>query len=130
MSASSVEPESVEAYIQSAPAAVRPLLRKVRAVVRKNAPHAREIISYRIPALKHNGILMYYAAFKDHIGVFPPIRADARLERALAKFRGPKGNLRFPLDGAIPYALLGRAVRLRVKQDAAKVKRRPRRNRG
>jgi uncharacterized protein YdhG (YjbR/CyaY superfamily) len=130
MSASSVKPESVEAYIQSAPVAVRPILRKVRAVVRKNAPHAREIISYRIPALKQNGILVYYAAFKEHIGVFPPIRADARLERAFAKFRGPKGNLRFSLDEPIPYALLGRAVRLRARQDAAKAKRGPRRSRG
>src|SRR5579872_555004 len=118
---SSSGPQSVGEYIKAAPPAARAVLRKVRAIARQNAPQARELISYRIPALKQHGILIYYAAFKTHIGVFPPVRGDAKLERALAKYRGPKGNLRFPLDDAIPYALIGRIVRLRATQDAAKV---------
>ena len=61
-----------------------------------------------MPALKLNGILVYFAAFKKHIGFYPPIRGDARLERAAAPYAGEKGNLRFPLDKPIPYDLIRR----------------------
>jgi len=118
------KPASVNAYIEAAAPAARRILRTIRATARKHAPGAQELLRYRIPALKSNGILLYYAAFKDHIGIFPPVRGDERLERALAPFRGPKGNLRFALDRPFPYALLARIVRLRVKQDAAGITRR------
>ena len=73
-----------------------------------------------MPALKLNGILVYFAAFKKHIGFYPPIRGDARLERAAAPYAGEKGNLRFPLDKPIPYDLIRRLTEFRVKQDLAK----------
>jgi uncharacterized protein YdhG (YjbR/CyaY superfamily) len=73
-----------------------------------------------MPAFKLHGILVYFAAFKDHIGVYPPISGDEKLEKELAPFKGPKGNLKFPLDEPIPYALIRRAVLLRVKQDRAR----------
>lgn len=95
-------------------------------MIRAAAPDAEEIISYRMPAAKLNGILIYFAAFRQHIGVFPPIEGDARLMEALAPYRGPKGNLRFPLDRPIPYALIARIVKLRAKQDRARAKRRQR----
>jgi uncharacterized protein YdhG (YjbR/CyaY superfamily) len=117
---------TVDAYIKASALRAQPILRKIRRIARTNAPNAQELISYRIPALKQNGILVYYAAFKDHIGVYPPIKGDARMERAVARFRGPKGNLRFPLDQPFPYALFGRIVRLRAKQAAAKVRKSPR----
>jgi uncharacterized protein YdhG (YjbR/CyaY superfamily) len=75
-----------------------------------------------MPAFKQNGILLYFAAFKAHIGIFPPVSGDPALEKALLRYRGPKGNLRFPLDEPMPYSLISRIVRLRVKQDRAKVK--------
>ena len=84
------------------------------------APHAEEIISYRMPAFRGHGILVYFAAFKSHVGVFPPIEGDAALDAALAPYRGPKGNLRFPLAAPIPYDLIARLVQLRVAQDQAK----------
>jgi uncharacterized protein YdhG (YjbR/CyaY superfamily) len=113
-------PSSVEAYIRAFPPEVRAVLRKMRSVVRAAAPNAREVISYRIPALKQNAILIYYAAFKQHIGLYPPIAGDAKLEKAIAPYAGEKGNLRFPLDRPIPYALIARIVKHRAKQDAAK----------
>jgi uncharacterized protein YdhG (YjbR/CyaY superfamily) len=113
-------PSSVEAYIRTFPVAVRAVLRKVRSVVRAAAPNAREVISYRMPALKQNGILIYYAAFKKHIGLYPPIAGDPKLEKAIAPYAGEKGNLRFPLDRAIPYDLIARITKHRAKQDAAK----------
>ncbi|TDP60594.1 hypothetical protein DES47_11515 [Roseateles toxinivorans] len=73
-----------------------------------------------MPAVKQNGVLVYFAAFKNHIGVYPPITGDARLQKAIAPYAGEKGNLRFPLDKPMPYDLISRITALRVKQDAAK----------
>jgi uncharacterized protein YdhG (YjbR/CyaY superfamily) len=117
-------PGNVDEYIATFPPAVRAILRKVRRAVRAAAPDAREVISYRMPALKQRGILVYFAAFKAHIGLFPPIKGDAKLEKAAAPYAGPKGNLRFPLDEPIPYGLIERLTRLRAQQDRAAAKRR------
>ncbi len=110
---------NIDEYIAAAPSAVRPILREIRRTIRAAAPGAEEVISYRMPAFRQHGILVYFAAFKNHIGLFPPVSGDARLEQAIEPFAGPKGNLRFPLDRPIPYALIGRIVRLRRKQDQA-----------
>ena len=113
------EPPSVDAYIAAHPPEVQAILRKVRATVVAAAPAAREIISYRMPALRQHGVLVYYAAFKHHIGLYPPIKGDAQLEKAAARYAGEKGNLRFPLDEPIPFRLIERLTKLRAKQDAA-----------
>jgi uncharacterized protein YdhG (YjbR/CyaY superfamily) len=117
----------VDEYIAVFPREVQAILRKIRRTVRAAAPDAREIISYRMPALRQHGVLIYYAAFKSHIGLFPPIRGDAKLEKAAARYAGEKGNLRFPLDEPIPYGLIKRLTQLRARQDraATKGKRRP-----
>ena len=111
------EAGTIDAYIAASSPAAQPALRRIREIVRGAAPAAEEIISYRMPAFRGRGILVYFAAFKSHIGIFPPIQGGARLDKALAPYRGPKGNLRFPLDKPIPYDLIVRVVRLRVKQD-------------
>jgi len=107
----------VAAYIAGFPRPVQSRLRKVRATIRANAPKAEEIISYRIPAYRQHGMLVYFAGFKEHIGFFPPVRADAALARALSKYAGPKGNLRFSHDEPLPLGLIARIVRHRVRQD-------------
>jgi len=102
---------------------VRAILRKLRATIKRAAPpETAELISYRIPAFKLQGILVYFAAFKTHIGMFPPVKGDAKLQAAVSKYAGPKGNLKFPLDAPIPYALVARIVKCRVKQDLAKAR--------
>ena len=73
-----------------------------------------------MPAFKQHGILVYFAAWKQHIGLYPPISGDKALEKAVARYAGPKGNLQFPLDEPMPYDLIERIVKLRVKQDSAK----------
>jgi uncharacterized protein YdhG (YjbR/CyaY superfamily) len=113
-------PSSIDDYIAASALEVRPILARIRKTIGSAAPEARELISYRMPAFKLHGILVYFAAFKDHIGVYPPISGDEKLEKELAPFRGPKRNLKFPLDEPIPYALIRRAVLLRVKQDRAR----------
>jgi len=118
---------NIDEYIAASPPHVRPILREIRRVVHAAAPAARERISYRMPAFEQGGILVYFAAFRSHIGLFPPVRGDAKLEKAVERYAGPKGNLRFPLDRAMPYALIKRIVRLRLKQNAAKAAARGRR---
>ena len=102
---------------------MRPILRKLRSTIKRAAPpETTELISYRIPAFRLHGILVYFAAFKNHIGMFPPVKGDAKLQAAVSKYAGLKGNLKFPLDAPIPYALVARIVRFRVKQDLAKTR--------
>ena len=114
-------PAGVEEYIAASPSAVRPILNKIRRTISTAAPGAEELISYRMPAFRLHGILVYFAAFKNHIGLYPPVSGDARLAKALRPYAGPKGNLRFPLDGPIPYALIKRIVLLRVRQNLSRV---------
>jgi uncharacterized protein YdhG (YjbR/CyaY superfamily) len=110
----------VDSYIATFPKKVRTLLSKVRRTIRAAAPNASEVISYRMPAYRQNGTLVYFAGFKSHIGLYPPVRGDAALQKAAAKYAGPKGNLKFPYDEPLPLALIGRIVRLKVKQDQAR----------
>jgi len=117
----SATPTNIDEYIAASPLAVRSILKEIRRIAREAAPDAEEVISYRMPAFRLNGILIYFAAFKHHIGLFPPVSGDAKLEKALAPYAGPKGNLRFPLDQAIPYGLVRRIVKLRMKQNLSKV---------
>ncbi|MFZ2490951.1 MAG: DUF1801 domain-containing protein [Thermoanaerobaculia bacterium] len=112
-------PETVDEYIAAFPPEVQAILEKIRRTVKTAAPEAQERISYRIPTFTLEGVLVHFAAFKHHIGLYPPVRGDAMLEKAAARFAGEKGNLRFPLDQPIPYALIARIVRFRVKQNRA-----------
>ena len=112
-------PKNIDDYIAAFSPRVRAILKKVRATVGKAAPGAEERISYGIPAFALHGNLVYFAAFKNHIGFYPPVR-DRRLRKAVAIYAGEKGNLRFPLDQPIPYALIGRIVKVRVRENLGK----------
>jgi uncharacterized protein YdhG (YjbR/CyaY superfamily) len=76
-----------------------------------------------MPAFKQHGILVYFAAWEKHIGLYPPIAGDKALEKAVARYAGPKGNLQFALSKPIPYPLIARIVKYRVKQDQEKAAR-------
>lgn len=114
------QPTDIDGYISQFPTDVQAVLRDVRAAIRRAAPEAEETISYRMPAFRQYGILVYFAAWKSHIGLYPPISGDEAIEKAVARYAGPKGNLQFPLAEPMPLALIERIVRLRAKQDAAK----------
>ena len=77
-------------------------------------------MSYRIPAYRQHNIFVYFAGFKQHIGLFPPVRGDARLEKAVARYANPKGNLKFPHDEPLPLPLIARIARQQAKADAAR----------
>jgi uncharacterized protein YdhG (YjbR/CyaY superfamily) len=121
MSAARASHKSIDRYIAKASPEVRAVLRKLRSTIKRAAPpETEELISYRMPAFALHGILVYFAAFKNHIGIFPPLKGDAKLQAAASKYAGPKGNLKFPLDKPIPYALVARIVKSRVRQNRAK----------
>lgn len=119
-------PRNIDEYIASFSPDVQAILQKIRFTIRQAAPEARETISYKIPAFRLDGILVYFAAFKKHIGFYPPVRGDAKLEKAISTYGGEKGNLQFPLDQPIPYRLIQRIVKLRVKQNLSKASRKGR----
>ena len=113
-------PNDIDEYIAKFDPDVRDILQKVRETVSAAAPDATEVISYQMPAFKLKGILVYFAAWKEHIGLYPPIAGDESIEKAVARYAGPKGNLQFPLNEPIPYKLIARIAKLRVKQNLAK----------
>jgi uncharacterized protein YdhG (YjbR/CyaY superfamily) len=114
------EATAIDGYISQFSAEVQAVLEKVRDTIRGAAPDATEVISYQMPAFKQQGILVHFAAWKNHIGLYPPISGDKALEKAVAPYAGPKGNLQFPLDEPMPLDLIDRIVKLRVKQDTEK----------
>jgi uncharacterized protein YdhG (YjbR/CyaY superfamily) len=120
MASAQVKPTSIDEYIATFPPGIQAILESIRLTVRKAAPDAQETISYNMPAFTQGGVLVYFAAFKKHIGFFPPIKGDASLEKAKSAYLGEKGNLRFPLDQPIPHALIEKLVKLRVKQMRSK----------
>jgi uncharacterized protein YdhG (YjbR/CyaY superfamily) len=119
-------PATVDEYIAAFPPEVQAILQEVRRVIRGAAPEAQEVISYRMPAFKQTGVLVYFGGFKGHIGLYPPISGDAWILKASLPYAGPKGNLRFPLDQPIPYELIERIVMHRLAQTRRQI---PKRNR-
>jgi uncharacterized protein YdhG (YjbR/CyaY superfamily) len=123
-------PATVDEYIAGFPSDVQALLKKVRSTILKAAPGAEESISYQIPAFKSNGVLVYFAAFKQHISLYPAPRGNAAFKKELAVYAGGKGTVRFPLDRPIPLDLIRRIVRFRAEQNAATAGTKPARKRG
>ena len=108
---------NIDEYIAAFPPAVQSILEKIRLTIRKAAPEAQETISYRIPAFTlGGGAFIYFAAFKNHIGLYPPVKGDKKLREEISPYKGEKGNLKFPFDEPIPYALISRIARARVKE--------------
>jgi uncharacterized protein YdhG (YjbR/CyaY superfamily) len=120
VSTSRATPKSIDEYIASFSPEVQAILEAIRLTIRKAAPDAEETIGYNMPTFRRNGVLVHFAAFKKHIGFFPPVRGDRRLEKAISIYAGKKGNLQFPLDRPIPHALIERIVKHKVKQNSAR----------
>ena len=111
---------TIDEYIAGFPPAVQKILRKIRQTIRRAAPGAEETISYQIPTFKLNGPVVHFAAFQNHIGLYPPVHGDEKLVKAVAPYANEKGNLRFPLDELMPYALIERIAKHQVRQAEAR----------
>jgi len=108
-------PKSVDAYIAGFPDDVQLILQRIRRTIRAEAPRAEEVISYGIPMFKLGAPLVYFAAFKKHVGFYPPVVGSTTLLNQAAPYKGPKNNLKFPLDEPMPYELIRRLVRARIR---------------
>ena len=106
---------SIDEYIKASPKEVSSVLKKIRKEIKSRIPPATEAISYNIPAFKDPKTFVYFAGFKNHIGVYPPVQ-DKALQKKLKPYMNEKGNLSFPLDDEIPYKLIGDAAKALWKQ--------------
>jgi uncharacterized protein YdhG (YjbR/CyaY superfamily) len=113
---------SVDEYIAAAPDAVRGALASLRATIRAAAPGAVEKISYQMPAFSLEGNLVYFAAFKGHIGFYPTSSGIAAFKSELSAYETSKGAVRFPLDEPLPLGLIARIVKFRAAENAKKAK--------
>jgi uncharacterized protein YdhG (YjbR/CyaY superfamily) len=114
--------KNVDDYISRAPEEVRPKLEQIRQIIKKAAPGAEEAISYSMPAFKLNGVLVYFAAFKNHIGFFPTGAGVSHFKKELETYHTSKGTIRLPHDKPIPIALIEKIVKFRVKENQDKKK--------
>jgi len=106
-------------YIAGFPAEVQAVLKRIRSAIQKAVPGAEEAISYQIPTFRLNGKnLIHFAAFKEHVGLYPAPREDAEFKDDLSRYDGGKGTVRFPFDEPLPLDLIRRIVRFRVRKNA------------
>lgn len=110
------KPEDIDDYIAGFSPEVQAILREIRSTIQTAVPDAEEKISYQIPAFTLDGkVFIFFAAFKKHIGLYPPMKGDAELEKETARYAGEKGNLQFPLSEPIPYVLIGRIAKFKAR---------------
>jgi uncharacterized protein YdhG (YjbR/CyaY superfamily) len=109
--------KNIDQYIAGCPQDVQEILKKIRGVIRKAAPDAEETIKYQMPTFTLKGNLVHFAAFKQHIGFYPPTTGPEPFKKALAIYAGAKGSLKFPIDEPIPFDLISQIVKYRVKEN-------------
>ncbi len=117
-----MDPKTIDEYIAGFPPDVQKVLKKIRMTIRKAAPDAEETIKYRMPTFILNGNLVYFAAFKNHIGFYPIPTGIKEFEKELSAYKMGRGSVQFPLDEPIPYDLITRIVKFRVKENLKKGK--------
>jgi uncharacterized protein YdhG (YjbR/CyaY superfamily) len=112
--------KDIDGYIAGFPADVQKLLNQVRTTIKKAAPEAEEAIKYAIPAFVFNGDLVYFAAFKNHIGFYPAPTGSEAFKKELSIYKTGRGSVQFPLDEPMPLDLMTKIVQFRLKENAAK----------
>jgi uncharacterized protein YdhG (YjbR/CyaY superfamily) len=113
-------PKDIDEYIAGFPKDVQKILNKVRSTIKKAAPKAEEAISYQMPTFKLNGNLIHFAAYKNHIGLYPAPRAIEEFKKELERYGSSKGTIRFALGEPVPHDLIKRIVEFRVKESSKK----------
>jgi uncharacterized protein YdhG (YjbR/CyaY superfamily) len=107
-------------YIDQQPETARNLLQQLRQSIKKAAPEAEELISYRMPAFKYHGMLVYYAAFKNHYSLFPMTKALEKFKAKLVGYETTKGTIHFSYDQPVPVKLITEIVQYRVQENLDK----------
>jgi len=122
MKAKQTAPQNIDEYIAGFPADIQEILEKIRMTIRKAAPDAEEAISYQMPTFKLKGNLVHFAAFKNHIGFYPVPTGIEKFKKELSVYESGKGSVKFPLDKPIPYTLIAKIVKFRVKESLEKAR--------
>ena len=118
MKTNQTAPKTIDEYIAAFPHDVQDILEKIRMTIRKAAPEAEETISYQMPTFTLKGhYLVYFAAFKKHIGFYPAPIGNAEFEQELSVYGAGKGTVKFPLDQPIPFDLISKIVKFRAKEN-------------
>jgi uncharacterized protein YdhG (YjbR/CyaY superfamily) len=112
--------KTIDEYIKTFPEDIQAILEQMRRTIKKAASQAEEAISYRMPAFKLNGHLVFFAAFRHHIGFYPTPSGIKAFKKELSPYKSAKGSVQFPLDKPIPYKLVEKIVMFRVKENLRK----------
>lgn len=114
--------KTVEEYLSTVPEDVKEALQQLRTIIRQTAPKAKEEISYNMPAYRQHGVLVYFAACKNHIGFYPTSSPIRVFKKELAAYQTSKGAIQFPLDKKLPVQLIKQIVKFRIQEDAERAK--------
>ena len=109
---------NVDEYIAVFPPGTQAILQELRQTIKKAAPKAEEVISYNMPGYKLNGMLVWYAGYKNHIGFYPKPSGLKAFEKELSGYKSSKGAVQFPIDKPMPLSLVTRIVKMRIKENA------------
>ncbi len=118
-------PKTIDAYIAGFPEHVQDILKEIRRIISDAAPDAEEAIKYQIPTFVLGGNLVHFAAFEKHIGFYPAPSGIEQFKDALSGYNSAKGSVQFPLDSPIPYKLIKRIVKFRVRERRDKTSSKP-----
>ena len=111
---------SIDEYIAAFPEEIQKILEELRATIKAAAPEAQEKISYQMPAFALKGNLVYFGAYKNHIGFYPTASGIQAFKNELSVYEGAKGTVRFPIDKPLPLDLISRIVKFRVAENLKK----------
>jgi len=109
--------KTVEEYFSALSKKQRDILVGLRKTIRQTAPQAEEVISYNMPAFKWNGMLVWYAAYKEHIGLYPRPSAIKAFKKELTGYKTSKGAIQFPIEKGVPTNLVKKIVKFRLKEN-------------
>jgi uncharacterized protein YdhG (YjbR/CyaY superfamily) len=118
----------IDQYIAGFPETTKSYLEKMRTAIKKAAPQAEEVISYNMPAYKLNGILVWFAGHKNHIGFYPMASGIATFKNELSVYKSAKGSVQFPLNRPLPLVLITKIIKFRVKENLEKAKDKSKKN--
>lgn len=120
MDAAPIKFKTVDEYHATFPASTKAKLQQMRSTIKKAAPKAEEVISYNMPAYRQDGMLVFYAGYKGHIGFYPGAGGIEAFKKELSVYKGAKGSVQFPLDQPLPLSLVTQIVKFRVAQNTEK----------
>ncbi len=116
----SIKAINIDEYIAAFPKDVQKTLQQLRITIQKAAPKAEEVISYQMPAFKQKGVLVYFAAYKNHIGFYPTSSGIRVFKDEISGYKNSKGAVQFPIDKPLPIQLISKMVKFRVKENLEK----------